>query len=450
MRLKELSILVVDDDEHVRIALTLLLKKRVYSVNAIESPDQIQNILTNNSIDVILLDMNFRGSVNTGNEGLFWLKRIKEISPEVDIILITAFGDISLAVRAMKEGAGDFIVKPWDNDYLISVIENIADLRKNRNKIKPESNTSSFSNERNIYIGESPGLKKAFQMAQNVATTDANVLICGDNGTGKDILAEYIHLNSARKNKKFVRIDVGAIPESLFESELFGFKKGAFTDAKENKAGRLDEAEGGTLFLDEIANLSLPQQAKLLTLIQQRLYTPLGSSATRPCNFRLICATNAPINKLVYENLFRQDLYYRIRTIEIYIPSLIDRPDDIVPLIKYFLSMYNVKYHKSLTISESALILLQEHNWPGNIRELKHCVERSVILCDADCIEKEHFDIGSHAYKEVRNQTLNLDEIESEAISNALSIHNGNISAAAKALGITRASLYRRIEKYGI
>ncbi len=448
--LSDARILIVDDDADVRTALSLLLKGKVGMIESIGSPEMLLNSIEKFSPDIVILDMNFRGSINSGNEGMFWMNKIKNHHPKIDIVLITAFGDINLAVKAMKEGASEFIVKPWDNSDLLATLSQLSELRKSRNQINKIDSTKVIQSS-DKFIGNNPSIVKMMNLVKSVAPTEANVLITGDNGTGKDLLAEQIHLKSNRADKPFVKVDVGTIPESLFESELFGYKKGAFTDAREDKPGRLSEANGGTLFLNEIANLSPQLQAKLLTLIQEKSYVPLGNSKMEFCNFRLICATNAPLNKLVHEKTFRQDLYYRIRTIEIFVPSLADRLDDIERLSVHFVDQFRLKYNKSVQLSSAALDYLKTHTWPGNVRELKHVIERAVILCEEnDFINVVHLDLNEKNAASDLMKATTLDEIESEAIVKALSQYNGNISAAAKALGITRSSLYRRIEKHGI
>ena len=381
MQLKDAKILVIDDDPDVLIAMRLLLKSHVAEITVEKKPSNLPSIITGEKFDVVILDMNFNGLVNTGNEGIFWLNRIKELSPHTDVILITAYGDIDLAIRSLKEGASDFIIKPWKNEKVIASISEIIKKRK-----KPGKNLNSKGETK--IIGESEEINRVFSKIEKVAPTDANILILGENGTGKDLVARAIHENSDRKNKPFVKVDVGALTSSLFESELFGYKKGAFTDAREDRKGRFEAANGGTLFLDEIGNISLRQQARLLTVLQNRTITPLGSNEVIPVDIRLICATNLKISELSDESKFRKDLIYRINTVDIVVPPLRTRGTDITLLTRFFLDFYSNKYAKGpFKTEKSFLEKLKNHSFPGNVRELQYIVERAVIMAENSILQ---------------------------------------------------------------
>ena len=447
---------MIDDDEDVLLAAKMLLKKQNHHVIIEKNPNKIPFLLNNDTYDVILLDMNFSKDITSGKEGFYWLEQILERDPTAVVILITAFGDVEMAVRALKLGATDFILKPWQNEKLVATISTAIKLKKSYNEVDKLKKAKEMLEEQiskpfSEIIGHSSAIRDVFNLIDKVARTDANVLILGENGTGKELIARAIHQQSARKNNSFVAVDMGAITESLFESELFGHKKGAFTDAREDRPGRFELAHGGTLFLDEIGNLSMSLQSKLLSVLQSRVVTRVGSNQSTPVNIRLICATNNPLHKMVPENTFRQDLLYRINTVEIHVPPLSDRGDDIPLLAQHFLKYYAKKYHKFVvSISPSAMEKLRRYAWPGNIRELQHAIERAVILTDSDMLQESDF-LLSRSPSPVRNaDTLNLDHVEKAAISKALQLHNGNISKAAEELGLTRASLYRRMEKYGI
>jgi DNA-binding NtrC family response regulator len=395
--------------------------------------------------------MNFTAAINTGNEGLFWLRKIKEKYPKLSVVMITAYADIDLAVRCLKEGASDFIVKPWRNDVLLEALEEIL-----QQKNKPETAFSKRSDsvENNI-VGTSDNMKELFQKLSKVAPTDANILILGENGTGKDLIAQAIHQQSLRKEKPFVTVDVGALTDTLFESELFGHKKGAFTDAKDDRIGLIETANEGTLFLNEIGNISLRQQAKLLTVLQNREVVRLGSNVAVPVNIRLITATNLPFSELSNEQNFRKDLIYRINTVSLYIPPLQERGDDMELLARHFLRFYENKYMKSgMDFSEKAIQKLINHPYPGNVRELQYVIERAVIMADNRLLDTD--DIIFSPIEETMDEKntpaddFNLEQMEKYAIINALEKHNGNISKAAKELGLTRAALYRRMNKYEI
>jgi len=447
MVLKEASILVIDDDLDVLTALRLLLKPMVKEVVIEKNPSNIGSQIADKKFDIIILDMNFNGLVNTGNEGIFYLNKIKKQQPGTPVILITAYADIDLAILALKEGASDFLVKPWKNEKIMQTITSIVESKKS--KTKKESILQSSNN---IIIGESDALKDVFLKLKKVAPTDANVLILGENGTGKDLIAKALHDNSNRSNRPFIKVDVGALTSNLFESELFGYKKGAFTDAKEDRKGRFEIASGGTVFLDEIGNISLGQQIRLLTVLQNREVTPLGSNEAIPIDIRLICATNIDPKILADEKKFRKDLIYRINTVDIIMPPLRDRGTDITLLSKHFISIYADKYNKSpFTLNASFISKLKKHNFPGNVRELQYVLERAVIMADGSELNAEDLVFSSierQTHVVSSTKTMNLDDIEKNAILSVLEKNKGNVSKSAKELGITRASLYRRLDKY--
>lgn len=447
---------MVDDDEDVLLAAKMLLKKYNHQVIIDKNPNKIPFLLNNDTYDVILLDMNFSKDTTSGKEGFAWLQQIKEKDPDAVVIMITAFGDVEMAVRALKEGATDFILKPWQNEKLIATISTAIKLKKSYNEVDKLKKAKQMLEEqisqpfRDI-IGNSPAIKEVFAMIDKVAATDANILILGENGTGKELVARAVHQRSLRKNNSFVAVDMGAITETLFESELFGHKKGAFTDAREDRPGRFELANEGTLFLDEIGNLSLALQSKLLSVLQSRQVTRVGSNQANNIDIRLICATNMPIHQMVEVNKFRQDLLYRINTVEIRIPPLCERVEDIPMLAQHFLSFYTRKYHKEvLSISEGALTKLKKYPWPGNVRELQHAIERAVIMADSKSLQESDFLFSRKGNAANDSDSLNLDEVEKGAVAKAIQLHNGNISKAAEELGLTRASLYRRMEKYGL
>ncbi len=457
---KELGkILIIDDDEDVLLAAKMLLKKHAKEVLIEKNPKKIPFLLNNDSYDLILLDMNFSKDITSGKEGFYWLEQILDKDPQAVVVMITAFGDVEMAVRALKAGATDFVLKPWQNEKLIATLNSAAKLKKSLKEVSQLKQTSKQLQEdsnlafKNI-IGESQAIKEVFKIIDKVAGTDANVLILGENGTGKELIARAIHQKSLRKDSVFIGVDMGAITESLFESELFGHKKGAFTDAKEDRAGRFEIANKGTLFLDEIGNLSLPLQSKLLTALQNRQITRIGSNQSLSIDIRLICATNMPVYEMVGENTFRQDLLYRINTVEIHLPPLRDRLDDIPMLADHFMKVYNQKYRKRISsIAASTVKKLQKYSWPGNIRELQHAIERAIIMSDTDTLNPDDFFFLSQKPENnaaVEADNFNLDDVEKNVIQRAVNKHNGNISKAAKELGLTRASLYRRLEKYGL
>ncbi|MBN2174383.1 MAG: sigma-54-dependent Fis family transcriptional regulator [Bacteroidales bacterium] len=453
------KILIVDDDQDVLLAAKLFLKQHFEIVHTDKNPDNLPNLLANENYDVILLDMNFSKDATSGKEGFHWLNVILETDPAAVVIFITGYGDIELAVQGIKEGATNFLLKPWENKKLLATItanlkvrqskKELEDLRS-KQKVLIADQDQSYSD----IIGNSPAMEQVLMAARKVAITDANVLILGENGTGKELIARAIHKASNRKDEVFISVDLGAISESLFESELFGFKKGAFTDAKEDRAGRFEAANKGTIFLDEIGNLSLALQSKLLSVLQNRRVVRLGTNKEVPIDVKLICATNMPLYQMVNENKFRQDLLYRINTVEIKVPSLRERLEDIPLLTDHFLKIYCKKYNLPLKrISAATLKRLEKHNWPGNIRELQHSVERAVIMSESNVLEPNDFflsQLDENKSDEITTTNLNLEETEKILIRKVIDKHGGNISKAAKELGLTRASLYRRIEKYGL
>lgn len=452
------KILIVDDDEDILQAARLLLKKHVAQVDTEKNPKAITSLMKNEDYDVILLDMNFTKGATSGREGFIWLSKILEIDPSVVIVLITAFGDVEMAVRAVKEGATDFVLKPWQNEKLIATISAAIHLRESRVEAdhlrsRQKQLSADLDQPFHDFIGQSPAMEEVFLTIQKVAGTDANVLILGDNGTGKELIARELHRQSLRSDEVFISVDMGAVSETLFESELFGHVKGAFTDAKEDRAGRFEIASGGTLFLDEMCNLPLTLQAKLLTVLENRKVIRLGSNKPIPIDVRLICATNMPIHEMIAENKFRQDLLYRVNTVEIRMPPLKNRPEDIPLLVGHFLEVYCKKYNKPLKkVNPATLKRVEKYPWPGNVRELQHAIERAVIMSDSTVLQPSDFFFPSVESKEdsLIFENYNLEEIEKLIIRKALSKHGGNISHAAKELGLSRTSLYRRFKKYGL
>jgi len=456
---KELGkILIIDDDEDVLIAAKLLLKKHAKEVLIEKNPKKIPFLINNGTYDVILLDMNFSKDITSGKEGYYWLEQILEADPKAVVILITAFGDVEMAVKALKEGATDFVLKPWQNEKLIGTLSSAIKLKESYKEVdKLKSAKKQLEDDINKpfkdIIGDSPAMKNVFSIIDKVASTDANVLILGENGTGKELVARAIHQRSLRKDNVFVGVDMGAITETLFESELFGHKKGAFTDAKEDRAGRFEIATGGSLFLDEIGNLGMPLQSKLLSVLQQRQVTRIGSNKPLDIDIRLICATNMPVYDMVAENTFRQDLLYRINTVELHLPPLRERQDDVTVLAEHFTKVYCDKYRKPhKKLASSTLKKMTKYPWPGNIRELQHAIERAIIMSEGNILMPDDFFFlvqkTDNPSEGVDN--LNLDEVEKNVILKAVNKHSGNISKAAKELGLTRASLYRRLEKHGL
>jgi two-component system, NtrC family, response regulator HydG len=450
------KILMIDDDEDVLLAAKMLLKKQGHHIIIEKNPKKIPFLLNNDTYDVILLDMNFSKDITSGKEGFYWLEQILSHDSSAVVIMITAFGDVEMAVRALKAGATDFILKPWQNEKLIATISTAIRLKQSYNQVDKLKKAKEMLEEQinkpfADIIGNSTAIREVFGVIDKVAKTDANVLILGENGTGKELIARAIHQRSLRSENSFVAVDMGAITETLFESELFGHKKGSFTDAREDRPGRFELANGGTLFLDEIGNLSMSLQSKLLSALQSRQVTRVGANQPVTVDIRLICATNMPLAKMVLEGTFRQDLLYRINTVEIHVPPLADRVEDIALLAQHYLNYYAKKYHKNVaTIAPDAMDKLKRYAWPGNIRELQHSIERAVIMTDSASLQESDFLLSRTLSTNSPNNTLNLDEVEKSAIVKALQMHNGNISKAADELGLTRASLYRRMEKYGI
>lgn len=452
MTLKNASILVIDDDTDVLTAVRLLLKSEVKEVVTEKNPQEINHLVPGNRFDVILLDMNFNSSLHTGNEGLFWLRRIKELKSDAGVIMITAYGDVDLAVRSLKEGASDFVVKPWHNDRLIATIKEV--LKKKEGKNMGDASAESKSLIGSELLGESEQMEAIFYKIEKIAPTDANILVLGENGTGKDLIAKAIHQHSLRASKPFVKVDVGALTESLFESELFGHIKGAFTDAREDRMGRFEAANGGTIFLDEIGNISLQQQAKLLSVLQNRTITRLGSNKAIPIDVRLVCATNLPLQELANEGRFRKDLIYRINTVEIIVPPLRKRGKDILLLADHFNHLYSQKYMKSqLSFDKASREKLLSYPFPGNVRELQYTIERAVIMAEGEELRSADLlfspiEFATEGVDEPKE--TNLSTVEKNTILKVIEKHNGNITKAAKELGLTRTALYRRLSKYDI
>ncbi|RTQ52259.1 sigma-54-dependent Fis family transcriptional regulator [Hymenobacter gummosus] len=454
MNLRAASVLVLDDDPDILTAVRLLLKTQVREVTVERRPEALPGLLAARAFDVILLDMNYHSAINTGNEGFFWLRRIKELGSAAAVIMITAYADIDLAVRALKEGAADFVVKPWHNDKLLSTIQDALRPLGGAEAGKAAAVPARAGGAPNL-LGSAPTMQQIFRTIEKVAPTDANVLVLGENGTGKDLVAQAVHRASARAAGPFVKVDVGALTPSLFESELFGHKKGAFTDAREDRAGRFEAAQGGTLFLDEIGNLGLAQQAKLLTVLQNRQVTRLGANQPTAVDIRLICATNVPLSELADERRFRKDLLYRINTVELLVPPLRSRPADIAGLARHFAAQYAAKYHRPApTLSPAALRRLEQYAWPGNVRELQYTIERAVIMADTAELQPEdlHFsqlEPTPAAAAEVADN-LTLSAVERNAILRVIEKHGGNITRAAQELGLTRTALYRRLNKHAL
>ena len=458
MNQRKEKILIVDDDEDILLAAGMLLKQHISGVHTETNPEKIPSLLKNDNYDVILLDMNFTKDVSSGQEGFDWLGRILKINPSAVVVMITAFGDIDMAVRAIKEGATDFVLKPWQNEKLLATVSSALNLHRSRvevNNLRFRQKQLSADLDHGFadFIGICDKMGKVFETIEKVAGTDANVLILGENGTGKELAARALHRRSLRAEEVFLSVDMGAITETLFESELFGHVKGAFTDAREDRPGRFEVASGGTLFLDEIGNLSLPLQSKLLAVLESRQVTRVGSNVARPIDIRLICATNMNIRKVVEEGKFRQDLLYRINTVEINLPPLRERVEDISILAQHFLEKYCKKYNQtSKRLSGTTVKRLEKYRWHGNVRELQHAIERAVIMSDSQNLTPEDFFFSEtpSGTDALTFDNYNLEEVEKAVIRKVLSRHEGNISHAADELGLTRTSLYRRMEKYGL
>ena len=452
------KILIIDDDRDVLLAVKLLLKKHAEAVHIETDPEKIPTLLKNECYDIIMLDMNFTVDASSGQEGFYWLDRIFDIDPSAVVVLITAYGDVEMAVQAVKKGATDFVLKPWQNEKLLATLSAAMNLRKTRSEVsslrsRQKQLSADLDHQFTDFIGVSQPMQEVFATIRKVAGTDANILILGENGTGKELVARELHRQSKRADEVFISVDMGAISETLFESELFGHVKGAFTDAKEERAGRFEIASGGTLFLDEIGNLSLPLQAKILTSLENQQVTRLGSNKSRPVDVRLICATNLPIYSMVEEQKFRRDLLYRINTVEIPLPPLRERADDIPLLAGHFLSVYALKYKKTdKRLSAATMDKLKKYHWPGNVRELQHAIERALIMSDSTVLQPSDFLFPSSEPEKngLIVDSFNIEDTEKILIRKALMKHHGNVSKAADELGLSRASLYRRLGKYGL
>jgi len=458
MNQKSGKILVVDDNEDILFALRLLLKTSTERVETISNPEKIPSLMAEEDWDVFLLDMNFTKDAISGQEGFQWLQKILSIDPLAVVVFITAYGDAEKAVKAIKEGATDFVLKPWQNEKIVATINSALKLRCSKIEAeglrqKQRQISAVLDQPFTDFIGNSEEMNKVFNTIKKVAATDANILILGENGTGKELVARALYRNSHRRDEVFISVDLGSIAETLFESELFGHEKGAFTDARQMKQGRFEIASGGTLFLDEIGNLTPQMQTKLLTIIERREVTRVGANKPIPIDVRLICATNNDIHKDVDEGRFRQDLLYRINTVEIHLPPLRDRTGDQLLLAEHFIKIYSKKYKKNVRgLLSSSLKKLQQYHWPGNVRELQHAIERAVIMSDGDMLTPEDFILNSNSKKagELELNTYNLDDIEKTIIQKVLKQYQGNISQASQDLGLTRTSLYRRMEKHGL
>ena len=452
------KILAVDDNEDILFSLRLLLKPHVEKIVTANTVTSIPELLKNEDFDVILLDMNFTKDAISGQEGFFWLKKILEFDPDAVVLFITAYGDVEKSVRAIKEGASDFILKPWQNEKLLATLNSALNLRKSKKEIEQlKSRAKAINNMMNRafkdFIGNSTEMQKVYTSISKVAATDASVLILGENGTGKELVARALHNNSSRVDEAFISVDLTSISESLFESELFGHTKGSFTDAKVDRPGRFEIASGGTLFLDEIGNLPMPLQAKILTMLERREVTRVGSNKPIPIDIRLICATNMPLHQMIEEGKFRQDLLYRINTVEIDLPPLRQRYGDIPLLAIHFFNIYSKKYKKPLRgFTKDAMKRLEEAGWPGNVRELQHVIERAVIMTEAEWISPNDLQMRSinKTSDELELDNYDLDKVEKTIILKVMKMYQGNISKAAGELGLTRTSLYRRMEKYGL
>lgn len=446
----------MDDNKNVLCALDILLSPEFDKVHCISNPNLLISELRDNNYHLVLLDMNFKSGANTGNEGIFWLQRIREKHPDISVVMITAYGDVDLAVKALKSGATDFVLKPWENNKLLATLSSaiqlsmsLAEIKKLRLNAKELKN--SINKDEKVIIGSSPEFLQMLKVVEKVAKTDTNILIEGENGTGKEQIARRIHQRSGRNRELMVTVDMGAISETLFESELFGHVKGAFTDARENRTGKFELADKGTLFLDEIANLPLSLQPKILATLQNREVTRVGSNITVPFDIRLICATNKNLNEMVDKGLFREDLLYRINTIKIEVPPLRSRKTDITLLAEHFLKKYSEKYNKQpLKITDDAKDRFLKHNWPGNVRELEHSIEKAVILSESELLKTGDFFSSHEAEMKQKPEILNLEDMEQRMIILAIERNTGNIKAAARQLGITRQTLYNKMKKYRI
>ncbi len=450
------NILIVDDNKNVLSALEILLSAEYDRVTCLSSPNLLISELRKNPYHLVLLDMNFNAGVNTGNEGIYWLQQIREQHPDLSVVMITAYGDVELAVKALKAGATDFILKPWENVKLLATVRSAIQLSQSKGEVKDlrqkEKELKKVINKDDKFIvGSSPELMQVLNIVRKVAKTNTNILITGENGTGKELIAREIHRLSERCDEMMVSVDMGAVSETLFESELFGHVKGAFTDARESRAGKFEVANKGTLFLDEIGNLTFHLQAKLLAALQNREITRIGSNQPVPIDIRLICATNKDLPSLVARGLFREDLLYRINTIQIEVPPLRERGDDILALAEFFLKKYAWKYDKlALKFNHQAQEKLLKYSWPGNIRELEHSIEKAVILSENNVLKADDFFLKPLGGPRTEEDTLKLEEMEKRLILRALEKNPGNVSAAADQLGITRQTLYNKMKKFGI
>lgn len=446
------TILIVDDNKSVLASLELLLENEFSTVRTAANPNQITTLLTTTSIDIVILDMNFSAGINNGNEGLYWLKRIHEIRPALPVVMLTAYGDVELAVKALKHGATDFLLKPWDNRTLVQKIKEAYNHKSNgksSSKSKSQTAGSGNPNKPEMLIGHSPAMLQLIKVVNKVAKTDANILITGENGTGKEMLAREIHRLSPRNTRPMLSIDMGAISESLFESELFGHERGAFTDAYESRSGKFEAASGSSLFMDEIGNLPLALQAKLLTVLQNRNITRIGSNKVIPVDIRLISATNKDIPEMVKQGLFREDLFYRINTIHLEIPPLRERGDDILLFVETFLHRFASKYQRpEMRMHEQTIEKLRSYHWPGNIRELQHAIEKAVILCEGNVIRPKDILVKQTWKPQTTSTVPNLEEVERQAIETAILQNNGNLTAAAEQLGISRQTLYNKLKRF--
>lgn len=448
------KILIVDDNKSIISSLEILLRPEFEEVKGLSSPNQLTSELRAKDYNLVILDMNFSAGINNGNEGLYWLSEILRMQDDLSVVMITAYGDVELAVEALKKGAVDFIAKPWDNSKLLATVKSAVKLNLSKSEVgqlkrKQEGLKQELNVNQQAIIGSSPSIQKVLNLVAKVAQTDANILITGENGTGKELIAREIHRLSSRSSEVMVSVDMGAVNESLFDSELFGHVKGAFTDAKENRMGKFEAAHKGSLFLDEIGNLSFALQAKVLTAVQNRCFMRVGSEQKIPVDIRLICATNKDLDTMVREGLFREDLLYRINTIHIEVPPLRDRGRDILLLAQHFLEKYRVKYGKpQLQLNESIRTKLMKHSWPGNVRELEHSLEKAVILSDADQLFEETFVFKKEVLSQGILSELTLEEMERQLIANVLEKSGGNMSLSAEKLGVTRQTLYNKIKKY--
>jgi len=450
------NLLIVDDNKSILSALEILLQDEFEEVKAVANPGQLPALLENGKFDLVLLDMNFSAGVNTGNEGLYWLSRIREMRPEIEVVLFTAYGDVELAVKALKQGAADFILKPWDNNKLKATLRNVFQLQQSRQEVrhlkqKEKALKNEINNDKAQFIATSPRMLQVLQLVHKVAQTDANVLITGEHGTGKELIARELHRTSKRANELLVTVDMGAISETLFESELFGHKKGSFTDARDDRTGKIENAASGTLFLDEIGNLPLQLQSKLLTVLQNRTVIPIGSNKPVPVDIRLVCATNRNLDEMVASGQFREDLLYRINTIHIEIPPLRERKEDIAAIANHFLKVYCSKYRKPCTsLSSASLNKLAGYHWPGNVRELQHTLEKAVILSDSSELSPGDFFFKATAAENNNLLEGTIEDLEKKMIARGLQKNSHNLSAVAEQLGITRQTLYNKIKKYNL